>query len=177
MSDSRQSDLRMPRNQATDLAPDPVADAYRRWGFLQADVDPLQRMAAFEHPDIADARVMGASADNEKWSSVYCGPIGFEFMHMMERERVEWMRDTIEAGPSVVDTRWVLSRLMDTELFERFLHLKYVGSKRFSIEGVAGLIPLLDSMLDASGQRGAEFLYLAMSHRGRLNVMKEIVNL
>jgi 2-oxoglutarate dehydrogenase E1 component len=66
---------------------------------------------------------------------------------------------------------------MEVELFERFLQLKYVGSKRFSIEGVAALIPLLDSVLDACGGRGAEYLYLAMSHRGRLNVMKEIVNL
>ena len=177
MNDSRQTNLRSARNQATDLAPDPVADAYRRWGFLQADVDPLQRMSPFEHPDIADARSLGSREDNEKWRAIYCGSIGFEFMHMVERERVEWMRDTIEAGPSPVDSRWVLSRIMETELFERFLHLKYVGSKRFSIEGVAGLIPLLDSMLDTSGQHGAEFLYIAMSHRGRLNVMKEIVNL
>jgi 2-oxoglutarate dehydrogenase E1 component len=177
MSDYRQSNLRTTRTQATVAAPDPVADAYRRWGYLQADVDPLDRLAPFEHPDIADARALGSSDDNEKWRSIYCGVIGFEFMHMMERERVEWMRDAIEAGPPPVDSRWVLSRLMDTELFERFLHLKYVGSKRFSIEGVAGLIPLMDSMLDASGQHGAEFLYVAMSHRGRLNVMKEIVNL
>ncbi|HEX6791252.1 MAG TPA: 2-oxoglutarate dehydrogenase E1 component [Candidatus Krumholzibacteria bacterium] len=177
MNDFARSNARTARTQATDLAPDPVADAYRRWGYLQADIDPLQRMAPFEHPDIADARSLGSREDNDKWRAIYCGAIGFEFMHMVERERVEWMRDAIEAGPPPVDSRWVLSRLMDTELFERFLHLKYVGSKRFSIEGVAGLIPLLDSMLDASGQQGAEFLYLGMSHRGRLNVMKEIVNL
>jgi 2-oxoglutarate dehydrogenase E1 component len=177
MSDSQPAHVRTARTPATELSPDPVADAYRRWGFLQAGIDPLERISPVEHPDIADARALGSRQDNEKWRSIYCGPIGFEFMHMVERERVEWMRDAIEAGPPEVDSRWVLSRLMDTELFERFLHLKYVGSKRFSIEGVAGLIPLLDSMLDASGQRGTEFLYLAMSHRGRLNVMKEIVNL
>jgi 2-oxoglutarate dehydrogenase E1 component len=162
---------------ATDPGPDPVGDAYRRWGFLQADVDPLQRLAPFEHPDIADARTLGNRDENAKWRSIYCGTIGFEFMHMVERERVEWVRDAIEAGPPPVDQRWVLSRLMDTELFERFLHMKYVGSKRFSIEGVAGLIPLLDSILDESGRHGAEYLYMAMSHRGRLNIMKEIVHL
>jgi 2-oxoglutarate dehydrogenase complex dehydrogenase (E1) component-like enzyme len=108
---------------------------------------------------------------------MYCGAIGFEFMHIVQRDRVEWVRDMIEAGPTPVESRWVLQRLMEVELFERFLHLKYVGSKRFSIEGVAALIPLLDSILDASGAHGADHLYMAMSHRGRLNVMKEIVNL
>jgi 2-oxoglutarate dehydrogenase E1 component len=176
MNNPRQTEVRTAR-LAAELSPDPVADAYRRWGFLQAGIDPLGRLAPFEHPDIADARSLGSREENEKWRPVYCGALGFEFMHMMERERVEWMRDVIEAGPPAVDSRWVLSRLMETELFERFLHLKYVGSKRFSIEGVAGLIPLLDAILDASGSHGAEYLYLAMSHRGRLNVMKEIVNL
>lgn len=158
-------------------APDPVADAYRRWGFLQADIDPLQRLAPYVHPDIADALSLGSRDENERWRSMYCGSIGFEFMHMVERERVEWMREMIESDPTPIDSLWVLSRLMEVELFERFLHLKYVGSKRFSIEGVAALIPLLDSVLDASGARGAEYLYIAMSHRGRLNVMKEIVHL
>jgi 2-oxoglutarate dehydrogenase E1 component len=158
-------------------APDPVADAYRRWGYLRADLDPLGRLQPFEHPDIVDARALGSEEENAKWSSVYCGAIGFEFMHMVERDRVEWMREMIEAGPPDVDSRWILSRLMETELFEKFLHLKYVGSKRFSAEGVAGMIPLLDALVDRSGQMGAEYLYIAMSHRGRLNVMKSIVNL
>jgi 2-oxoglutarate dehydrogenase E1 component len=87
------------------------------------------------------------------------------------------MRETIEAGPPAPDSKWILERLMETELFEKFLHTKYVGSKRFSVEGVAALIPLLDSILDASAGLGAEYLYIAMSHRGRLNVMKSIVNL
>jgi len=177
MSNSPQTSADVSQDDTASLTPDPVADAYRRWGYLQADIDPLQRLAPFEHPDIADAKTVASQADDHKWRSIYCGSLGFEFMHMMNRERVEWMRDAIEAGPPPVDSRFLLARLMETELFERFLHLKYVGSKRFSIEGVAGLIPLLDSMLDVCGSHGCEFLYLAMSHRGRLNVMKEIVNL
>lgn len=160
-----------------ELAPDPVADAYRRWGYLQANVDPLQRLAPYEHPDIVDAVTIATREEREKWRSIYCGALGFEFMHMVQRDRVEWMRGAVEAGPGAVDSKWVLSRLMEVELFERFLHMKYVGSKRFSIEGVAALIPLLDSVLDASGAHGTDYLYIAMSHRGRLNVMKEIVNL
>ncbi|MDH5628438.1 MAG: thiamine pyrophosphate-dependent enzyme, partial [Candidatus Krumholzibacteria bacterium] len=158
-------------------APDPVADAFRRWGYLLASIDPLGRMQTIEHPDITDARSLGDPGEVERLAGVYCGTVGFEFMHMVDRERVEWMRETIEAGQPDVDSRWVLGRLMETELFEKFLHLKYVGSKRFSCEGVAGMIPLLDSILDASGGLGAEYLYIAMSHRGRLNVMKSIVNI
>ncbi|MCI0451238.1 MAG: 2-oxoglutarate dehydrogenase E1 component [Candidatus Latescibacteria bacterium] len=157
--------------------PDPLADAYRRWGYLLADLDPMGRIEPFEHPDIAEARATADAREIEAWRSLYGGKIGFEFMHMVEKDRVEWMREAIEAGPPAPDAHWILERLMETELFERFLHTKYVGSKRFSVEGVAALIPLLDSILDASGGLGAEYLYIAMSHRGRLNVMKSIVNL
>ena len=157
--------------------PDPLADAYRRWGYLQADLDPMGRIAPYEHPDIAETRASADAREVDAWRAVYCGNIGFEFMHMVERERVEWMREAIEGGSPAADSNWILERLMETELFEKFLHTKYVGSKRFSVEGVAALIPLLDSILDASGALGAEYLYIAMSHRGRLNVMKSIVNL
>ncbi len=156
---------------------DPLADAFRRWGYLQADLDPMGRIAPFEHPDLADARASANPNDVAAWRELYCGKIGFEFMHMVEKERVDWMREAIEAGPPAPDSRWILERLMETELFEKFLHTKYVGSKRFSVEGVAAVVPLLDSILDASGGLGAEYLYIAMSHRGRLNVMKSIVNL
>ncbi len=165
------------RAPVTVPAADPVGDAFRRWGYLLADIDPLGRIAPFEHPDVTDAIAIAGDGDLDRLRSLYCGSIGFEFMHMVDRERVEWMRETIEAGAPEVDSRWILARLMETELFEKFLHLKYVGSKRFSCEGVAGMIPLLDSMLNASGGLGVEYLYIAMSHRGRLNVMKSIVNI
>ncbi len=154
---------------------DPLADAYRRWGYLQADLDPMGRIEPFEHPDITEARAGGNAREVDAWRSVYCTKIGFEFMHMVEKDRVDWMREAIEAGPPAPDTHWILERLMETELFETFLPTKYVGSKRFSVEGVAALIPLIDSILDASGALGAEYLYAAMSHRGRLNMMKSIV--
>ncbi|HET6462460.1 MAG TPA: hypothetical protein VFH33_01565, partial [Candidatus Krumholzibacteria bacterium] len=117
MNNPRQSEVRS-HVAAADLAPDPVGDAYRRWGYLQANLDPLNRLAPYEHPDVADARATGSRDENQKWQSIYCGPIGFEFMHMMQRDRVEWMREMIEAGPPAVDSRWVLSRLMEVELFE-----------------------------------------------------------
>jgi len=154
-----------------------LADAFRRWGYLQADIDPLERLPRTEHPDITDACAGAAAEEVARWKSIYAGSIGFEFMHMRDRERVHWLRDAIEAGPSAVDGHWLLDRIMSAELFERFLHSRYVGSKRFSIDGIAGVIPLLDAILDTAGRNGAGFLYVAMSHRGRINVMKNIVNI
>jgi 2-oxoglutarate dehydrogenase E1 component len=156
---------------------DPLADAFRRWGYLAANLDPLDRYTPFEHPDLAEAAAGAAPGDVARWRSVYAGELGFEFMHMVDRDRVDWMREYIERGMPEVDEKWILGRIMESELFERFLHARYVGSKRFSIDGVAGLIPLLESVLNASADNGAEFLYIAMSHRGRINVMKNIVNI
>jgi 2-oxoglutarate dehydrogenase E1 component len=156
---------------------DPLADAYRRWGYLAANLDPLDRLTRYEHPDLAEAIAGASSGDLEPWRALYTGDLGFEFMHMVDRDRVDWMREYVERGVPEVDEKWILGRIMASELFERFLHARYVGSKRFSIDGVAGLIPLLDSVINAAARDGAKFLYLAMSHRGRLNVMKNIVNI
>jgi 2-oxoglutarate dehydrogenase E1 component len=156
---------------------DPLADAFRRWGYLAANLDPLQRIEPYEHPDLAEAIAGSKPGDVERWSSLYSGNVGFEFMHMVERDRVDWMKEYVERGMPEADEKWILGRIMESELFERFLHSRYVGSKRFSIDGVAGLIPLLDSLMNAAAEKGAKFLYIAMSHRGRINVMKNIVNI
>ncbi|MGD8412905.1 MAG: 2-oxoglutarate dehydrogenase E1 component [Candidatus Latescibacterota bacterium] len=155
---------------------DPLAEAFRRWGYLSANLDPLNRLAPYEHPDLTEA-IAAADDDVARWKSIYTGDLGFEFMHMVERDRVDWVSENVEKGMTEVDDKWILARLMESELFERFLHSRYVGSKRFSIDGVAGLIPLLDSVLNTAAQSGADFLYIAMSHRGRINVMKNIVNI
>jgi 2-oxoglutarate dehydrogenase E1 component len=129
------------------------------------------------HPDLSDAVAKADPSDVERWKSAYSTTMGIEFMHMVDRERIEWVRDFVERGMPEVDERWILGRLMESELFERFLHSRYVGSKRFSIDGVAGLITLLDSILNTAATNGAEFLYIGMSHRGRINVMKNIVKI
>jgi 2-oxoglutarate dehydrogenase E1 component len=167
-----------PAATSANAAPSPLADAYRRWGYLQANLDDLGRIAPFEHPDITDAVSVATSKDAEKWRGLYCGPIGVEFMHMIDRERVRWVAQWMESPPSVVDQQQqVLSQLAAAELFERFLHARYVGSKRYSIEGVAGAIPLIESVLDCFTEHGGEYVVIAMSHRGRLNVMSRIVGI
>ena len=117
---------------------DPLADAFRRWGYLAANLDPLQRIEPYEHPDLVEAIVGAKPDDVERWSSIYRANVGFEFMHMVERDRVDWMRDYVERGMPEADENWILGRIMESELFERFLHSRYVGSKRFSIDGGGG---------------------------------------
>ncbi|NIM19858.1 MAG: 2-oxoglutarate dehydrogenase E1 component [Candidatus Latescibacteria bacterium] len=156
---------------------DPLADAFRRWGYLQADLDALGRIKPLEHPDLKEALEGVPPEEVNRWRGIYCGPIGVEFMHIMDRESLRWIAAWMEGTCPLPDGRKILQRIASAELFERFLHTRYVGSKRFSIEGVAGLIPLLDSILNASAEFGAELIMIAMSHRGRLNVMANVVGI
>ena len=160
---------------AAETAPDALADAFRRWGYLQSDVDWLGRLEPYEQPDITDAAKDAPRDQVEKWRGIYCGTLGVEFMHIADRERCRWVAGWMETEHPAPDKGKIVGLLARSELFERFLHIRYVGSKRYSIEGVAGLIPLVESILDGFIDHGGELAMLAMSHRGRLNVMTNIV--
>jgi len=92
-------------------------------------------------------------------------------MHLSEPERRHWIAERLEAPSSPVDQHKILERLIRADLFEQVLQARYLGTKRFSLEGVTALIPLLDSVLDEAGRTRRGILDHAMSHRGRLNVM------
>jgi 2-oxoglutarate dehydrogenase E1 component len=143
-----------------------VFEAFRRWGYLQANLDPLGLLKPLPS---ADLELTGAAADDAR--GVYCGTIGAEFMHLPESERRQWIADRLEGPEADVDQRKILERLVRADLFEQVLQARYLGTKRFSLEGVTALIPLLDSILDSAGEHGALDSVIAMSHRGRLNVM------
>src|SRR5947207_2412287 len=144
-----------------------VFDAFRRWGYLEATLDPLGLFEPLKHPDL-DA-LAGEAAEEAR--GIYCNTIGADFMHLPEPERRRWIAERLEAPPSPVDQHKILERLIRADLFEQVLQARYLGTKRFSLEGVTALIPLLDSILDAAGEYGAIESIVAMSHRGRLNVM------
>src|SRR5260370_29246366 len=144
-----------------------IFDAFRRWGYWEATLDPLALFELLKHPDL-DA-LTGEAAEEAR--RVYCGTIGADFMHLPEPERRRWIAERLEAPLSPVDQHKILERLIRADLFEQVLQARYLGTKRFSLEGVTALIPLLDSILDAAGEQGAESSIMAMSHRGRLNVM------
>jgi 2-oxoglutarate dehydrogenase E1 component len=148
-------------------------DAVRRWGYLQARLDPLGRLEPRPHPELDAARGEAAEAARR----IYCGAIGAEFMHLSDPERRTWVAAAMEAEPPAFDRRQVLERLLRAEIFEQVLQTRYLGSKRFSIEGVTALIPLLDEMGRAAAGHGAKQVVLAMSHRGRLNVMLHVTGI
>jgi 2-oxoglutarate dehydrogenase E1 component len=144
-----------------------VFDAFRRWGYLEATLDPLGVFAPLKHPDLEG--LTGEAAEEAR--DIYCATVGVEFMHLPEPERRRWIAEHIEAPAPEVDQHKILERLIRADLFEQVLQARYLGSKRFSLEGVTALIPLLDAMLEVAGEHGAVESVMAMSHRGRLNVM------
>jgi 2-oxoglutarate dehydrogenase E1 component len=159
------------------LTGDPlVADIFRRWGYLAADLDPLGRLATFHHPELDEAlRLAERSGEAARLRSIYCGPIGADFMRLPYPDRCRFIAARMEAPPPAADRKRLLRRLAESELFERFLHARYVGTKRYSLEGAASLIPLLDAVLDAAAEGGAVIALIGMSHRGRLNVMANVI--
>ncbi len=144
-----------------------IFDAFRRSGYLEAHLDPLGFFGPFKAPDLEG--LSGEAADEAR--RIYCGTIGAEFMHLPEPERRRWIAERIEGPESEVNQQKILERLIRADLFEQVLQSRYLGTKRFSLEGVTALIPLLDSILDSVGEHGALESIMAMSHRGRLNVM------
>jgi len=147
-----------------------IWDAFRRWGYLQANLDPLGGLG---HVAVPELELTGPDANAAR--RLYCGTVGAEFMHIPDRERRRWIAQRLEAEASEPDRARILELLIRAEIFEQVLQTRYLGTKRYSLEGEASLLPLLDAILNAASEQGAEQAVLAMSHRGRLNVMVHTV--
>lgn len=180
-----------------------LIEAYRRLGHLKATIDPLGFYNGIDTPllslayhGLSDANktdvfpVTSFLAMNQKEATlaeiyarlkdVYCGTIGFEFMHINRKEEVEWIRERIEKHwanfkPTADEKKRILDRLVVADGFEKYLGFKYVGQKRFSLEGVDSLIPFLDALITRGVSLGIKDIVIGMSHRGRLNVLANIV--
>src|SRR5947208_13558967 len=146
-----------------------VFDAFRHWGYLEADLDPLGFLTPVPHPELQLGREFAQEARN-----FYCSTVGVEFMHIPDPERRRWIQERLEAEPAPVDQERALDQLIRADLFQPVLQQRYLGTKRLSLEGVTALIPLVDEILDGAGQNGAVELVMGMSHRGRLNVITHI---
>src|SRR5579864_4272380 len=155
---------------AQDAEREGVFEAFRRWGYLQADLDPLGLFRPQPHPEL---QLSGPAAEEAR--RYYCGSIGAEFAHIADPERRRWIERRMESSAPAPDQQYILERLIRADLFEQVMQSRYLGSKRFSLEGLTVLIPLLDELLEGAAERGAEQAVLGMSHRGRLNVIVHIV--
>ncbi|MEL6182471.1 MAG: thiamine pyrophosphate-dependent enzyme, partial [Myxococcota bacterium] len=136
--------------------------------------DDLDRMAYtgdLPLPERAPVRQVIAALE-----ATYCGRIGFEVYHVESDEERQWLLNTVErtSGQVQLDPeteRYMLEKLSAASLLEEFLHRKFLGAKRFSVEGAESLIPMLHTMVESSGEHGVKEIVLGMAHRGRLNVM------
>jgi 2-oxoglutarate dehydrogenase E1 component len=146
-----------------------VFEAFRRWGYLEADLDPLGLLPPARVPELD---IGGESAEQAR--RVYCGTIGVDFAHIADSERRRWIQERMEGPQAPVDQQAALDQLIRAELFELVLQQRYIGTKRYSLEGVTALIPLVDEILEVAAQLGAIELVMGMSHRGRLNVVVQV---
>ena len=116
----------------------------------------------------------------ERLDQTYCGKVGFEYMHMQTPDVRDWIRDRVEARleqpePSIEKKKAALGWLAQAELFERFLHRKYVGQKRFSLEGGDALMVALNGLVQKFPDFGVHEMVMGMAHRGRLNVLANLL--
>jgi 2-oxoglutarate dehydrogenase E1 component len=143
-----------------------VFGLFRQFGYLEAELNPLGLLPPRPHPEL--------QIDNE-WARearrIYCGSVGVEFMHIADPERRRWIQERIEGEPEAVDQHRAFDMLLRADIFEQTLQQRYLGNKRFSLEGNTSLLPAVDAVLDVAGERGAVQLVMGMSHRGRLNVV------
>ena len=176
--------------------------AYRVRGHLDANLDPLKLEPARPHPELDPASYGLNAADSDRpmfinnvlgleWATThdivsvlretYCGTIGYEFMHIQDPEQKAWIQARIEGDeyrPRFTRNgrRNILRRLTRAEGIERFLHRKYVGTKRFGLEGAESLVPALEAIVRRGAELGVREVSLGMPHRGRLNVLANIMN-
>ena len=144
-------------------------------GLTAADMDRVFNTGSLHGPDEAPLKEI-----LEIVRSTYCGTIGAEYMHIVETAQKRWIQQRLEPtrgnpGFDEERKRHVLDRVIAAATLEEYLHTKYVGQKRFSIEGGESLIPLLDCVVSESARQGVKEIVLGMAHRGRLNVLVNIV--
>ncbi|SOZ16885.1 2-oxoglutarate dehydrogenase E1 component [Cupriavidus taiwanensis] len=190
---SADSDMGRKRVAATQL----IA-AYRNIGSHWADLDPLKRQERPPLPDLDPAFYGFSEADldivfnasntyfgKESMSlrellnnlrETYCGTIGFEFMYVSDQAQKRWWQERLETTRSkpvftLEKKKHILDRLTAAEGLERFLHTKYVGQKRFSLEGGESFIAAMDELIQHAGSKGVQEIVIGMAHRGRLNVL------
>ncbi len=178
---------------------DNLINLYRVRGHLIAHLDPLDWKDPHMHPEL-DPATHGLSLwdlDREFYTNglagtesmrlgdilgvlrdAYCRTVGVEYMHIQDPDQKRWIQERVEGVPTslaIDDQRWILDRLNAAEALEQFLNTKYIGQKRFGLEGGEAAIALVDAVIDEAATDGISQVVLGMAHRGRLNVLINIV--
>ena len=180
-----------------------LIEAYRSRGHLMADTNPLNwHQPGLPKPDARDLLLethgltlwdldrtfnVGGFGGKETMTlrevltrlrAAYTLHVGAEYTHVLDRDERDWLRDRLEVGmpkPTNAEQKYILQKLNAAEAFENFLQTKYLGQKRFSLEGAETLIPLMDSIIDTAAGQGLDEVVIGMPHRGRLNVLFNIM--
>ncbi|CUH43533.1 2-oxoglutarate dehydrogenase E1 component [Ruegeria atlantica] len=175
--------------------------AYRIRGHLAADLDPLGMRAASTHPEL-DPRTYGfTEADMDRpifidnvlglqmasmrqiveiVKRTYCGTFALQYMHISNPEEAAWLKERIEGyGKEIQFTKEgrkaILNKMVEAEGFEKFLHVKYMGTKRFGLDGGEALIPAMEQIIKRGGALGVSDIVIGMPHRGRLNILANVM--
>lgn len=179
-----------------------LIEAYRRFGHVLADFNPIATERPKNIPELDIANFSLSTEDLQKpvkgqhffankevplkeligaLQETYCQKVGIEYMHMQDPQIEAFLQERIESNRcsinlSIEQKKMILEHLNRSELFENFLHTKYVGQKRFSLEGGETLIPIMAAFLEEGPDLGLEEIYIGMAHRGRLNILSNILN-
>jgi 2-oxoglutarate dehydrogenase E1 component len=175
--------------------------AYRIRGHLAADLDPLGMAPKTPHPELDPASYGFAEADMDRpifidnvlgletasmrqiveiVKRTYCGTFALQYMHISDPEQASWLKERIEGyGKEIQFTREgrraILNKLVEAEGYEKFLHVKYMGTKRFGLDGGESLIPAMEQIIKRGGNLGVKDIVIGMPHRGRLSVLANVM--
>ena len=194
------NELEIIKSNANSIKAVALIRSYRQRGHLIAKLDPLGMMKSEYldelHPesygfkkDDYNKKIFLDGVTNKQYSNIreilqflkdkYCGSIGYEFMHISNPTERKWFRDRVEKADDFKFTQngkeAILNKLIQAEGFEKFLHTKYVGTKRFGLDGGESLIPALEQIIKIGGQSKVKEVKIGMSHRGRLNVLANVL--
>ncbi len=175
--------------------------AYRIRGHLIANLDPLSLQTKKEHPELRPETYGFTKQDYKRkifldgvlgiqygtleeilniLKKTYCSTIGYEFMHMGDPDEKSWIRNRIEGPEKEIKftsngKKAILNKMIEAESFEKYLHIKFVGTKRFGLDGGEALIPALEQIIKRGGNLGVKEIKIGMPHRGRLNVLANVM--
>ena len=146
--------------------------------FFGLNEDDLQK--EFYVGDLLNIGKASLQSIIERLKKIYCGSIGVEYMYITDPEELKWFQQKFESGSghfhfSIEKKKRILEKLNDAVIFEKFLHTKYIGQKRFSLEGGETTIAALDAIINKSSDLGVEEMVMGMAHRGRLNVLANVM--